>query len=469
MQYAFISKNTETRLLLLFGGWAMDPGVFSALRRPGYDIAVVYDYSSLHIDWAFTTPYTEIVVLAWSMGVFAADHTAHAIAPKVTKAVAVNGTPEPIHKKFGIPPEIFQGTLEGLNDTSLRKFMRRMCADQEDFQLLKANYPSRVLDDVKAELAAIADHTLFSSQDKALQWDLAIIGRQDRIFPWQNQRQAWQTRGSMTRIIDKGHFFNFQPLVLGEFIDKTTASERFGQNMATYSSEASVQADAIDRLMELMHQNGLKSALSASKNAILEIGSGSGMLTRRIAALIGDTKFHIWDLAASLPHDLPPAKKYIFKNCDAELEVARIAPASFDHIVTASTVQWFNSPAQFLKNCHRILRQNGFLAITTYVKGNLHEISDITRQTIPLLTPEQWTELAGPYFNVIATHAYSRDLDFATALDALRHLKLTGVNSLGRTPGGHISAREVINRLPMRLDGRFHLTYKPFIIILQRK
>ena len=61
--------------------------------------------------------------------------------------------------------------------------------------------------------------------------------------------------------------------------------------------------------------------------------------------------------------------------------------------------------------------------------------------------------------------AYERDLDFATPLDVLRHLKLTGVNSLGGTADVHA----LLRRYPMRLDARYHLTYRPMIMLLAKR
>ena len=65
-------------------------------------------------------------------------------------------------------------------------------------------------------------------------------------------------------------------------------------------------------------------------------------------------------------------------------------------------------------------------------------------------------------------YAFQRDLDFATPADALRHLRLTGVNSLGRTSRGEVNTRQLLRQFPMMLDGRYHLTYCPLILILRK-
>ena len=71
MKSEFVSQSGAGRLILVFAGWAMDSRPFAGLQRPGYDIAVLWDYSSLNIDWSFVGPYSEICVVAWSLGVYA--------------------------------------------------------------------------------------------------------------------------------------------------------------------------------------------------------------------------------------------------------------------------------------------------------------------------------------------------------------------------------------------------------------
>lgn len=68
MEYEFVSQSGAPRLILIYAGWAMDAGVFRGLRRPGYDIAVVWDYRNFVIDWSFASSYCEICIVAWSLG-----------------------------------------------------------------------------------------------------------------------------------------------------------------------------------------------------------------------------------------------------------------------------------------------------------------------------------------------------------------------------------------------------------------
>jgi len=116
MKHAFIQHNGEKRLIVIFAGWGMDQRPFLGLERPGYDIMAVWDYRTLDFDPSWTEGYEEVCVLAWSMGVQAAQLCHNAIAGKVTARIAVGGTQRPVDDECGIPHEIFSRTLDGLDE-----------------------------------------------------------------------------------------------------------------------------------------------------------------------------------------------------------------------------------------------------------------------------------------------------------------------------------------------------------------
>jgi malonyl-CoA O-methyltransferase len=197
---------------------------------------------------------------------------------------------------------------------------------------------------------------------------------------------------------------------------------------------------------------------------VLEIGSGTGMLTTVLSELVKDRKLTLWDVVDRAPKGINAN----FTCCDAELKIAQIPPESYEVIASTSTMQWFNSPAKFLRECARVLSPGGYLVLTTFEVGNLAEISDITGNSLPLLTAEDY-ELARPEsLSVVDMTSMSFDLDFDSPLDALRHMKYTGVNALSRSHRGAVSVNKVLENYSMRLDGKWHLTYKPLIMIYQK-
>lgn len=465
MKHSLIKSISSRRLLLIFAGWGMGPSVYESVAPSGYDVMVVYDYTSLHIDWSCVDNYSEICLLAWSLGVYAASQTTHAIDYKITRRVAVCGTTTPIDDLHGIPEQIFYGTLGNLDERSLAKFRRRMCATRDDFARFEAAAPHRPLEDVLPELQAISD-SLLLNVPSTLRWDLAIVGRDDRIFPFANQMRAWHRAGVTVRVVASGHFPDFQSIVNENFIDKTTMIGRFARGVDTYDDNAPVQRQVIDDMMQMLRTSGHERTLRRYDGNVLEIGSGSGMLSRRIVEIAPEASVELWDIAAA-PTGVA-AGRVRFRQCDAEIVIRTLQSESVGYIFSSSTMQWFNSPERFIEECNRVLKPGGIALLSTFVRGNMEQVSHITGHSLPLPASDDLLDMARRHMTVVDCLARRRDLDFDTPGEVLRHMSLTGVNSLG---GDNASAmaRRLLREYPMMLDGRYHLTYCPMIIMLQKK
>ena len=135
------------------------------------------------------------------MGVWAASHVAPMLGVPIGKSIAINGTPYPIDAGKGIPPAIWQGTLDNLSPLSLHKFTRRMCADTEAFHRFLRVTPRRPVDELAEEMRAITrmQDTLPAP---TFAWQQAVVGSNDRIIPPANQTRAWQE--SAARVASTG-------------------------------------------------------------------------------------------------------------------------------------------------------------------------------------------------------------------------------------------------------------------------
>lgn len=457
MNYKVVHSENSPRLILFFAGWGMDETPFRDFVRPGYDLAVVWDYRSLHIDWSFTANYSEICILAWSMGVAAASLSTHAIDGRVTRRVAVNGTLCPVSDSEGIPEAVFHGTRDRLDERNLLKFYRRMFADRGQRDAFLACPPHRDIPGLVDELDAVEQAISFNAGHSG-RYDVAYIGTQDAIFPAAAQLRAWDREGVPAVRMVCGHWADFCEIMDREFVDKTRMADRFAAGRATYEDAGMVQTEALDRL-EAAVTARYGRELASLQAEILEIGCGTGALSRRLVRMAPRASLTLWDIAGEDPA-VPGAR---WRRCDAELALLALPDASMAYIFSASTIQWFNSPERFFRRAAAALVPGGVLAVTTFVRGNLHEISDITGSGLQLPSCESWLAMAEPFFRTVYAKAWERDLDFETPMDALRHLKATGVNSLRG------DARSVLRRLPMRLDARYHLTYRPMIMILEKK
>ena len=201
MKHSYIIQSRHPRLLVFFAGWASDPTPFLNYRPAGRDYVVCYDYRTLESDFIPQGTYREADIVAWSMGVWAASHVAPMLGVPIGKSIAINGTPYPIDAGRGIPPAIWQGTLDNLSPLSLHKFTRRMCADTEAFHRFLRVTPRRPVDELAEEMRAITrmQDTLPAP---TFTWQQAVVGNHDRIIPPANQTRAWQE--SDTRVASTG-------------------------------------------------------------------------------------------------------------------------------------------------------------------------------------------------------------------------------------------------------------------------
>lgn len=205
MKQIYLINKHHPRLLLFFTGWAADETPFRPYRPQGMDYIICYDYRTLDFNATPLYNYTEVHVVGWSMGVWAASHVLPAAGLNLVSCTALNGTPYPIDERRGIPPDIYQGTFDGLTGASIHKFLRRMCADSTAFRQFLERTPRRPLDEIRDELACIArlDTALPAP---SLTWIEAVVGRNDRIIPPVNQLNAWHELGTPVLETDDAHY-----------------------------------------------------------------------------------------------------------------------------------------------------------------------------------------------------------------------------------------------------------------------
>ena len=206
MKQHFIINNSQKQLLLFFAGGGMDETPFLHIQPAGCDWMICYDYRSLEFDTTLMQAYSEITLIAWSMGVWAASQIMkqHPSLP-VSQSIAINGTLYPIHATKGIMPSVFEGTLQGLNEQTLQKFQRRMCNSSTDYKAFQTIAPKRPVEELKEELAAIRQQCM-SSVSSDFIWHKAIVGKNDRIFLPEYQETAWRNKVDSLVNVEAAHY-----------------------------------------------------------------------------------------------------------------------------------------------------------------------------------------------------------------------------------------------------------------------
>lgn len=217
MKTFFISNN-KNKIILFFNGWSMDYNHMMRLSSLEYDILFLYDYNNLSIDRHYTdliNKYSEVIVIGWSMGVFAAAATCNNLVNN-SLSIAINGTLRPIDDKYGIPVNIFNATLSNFNENTREKFYKRMFKNTSEFEKFLIIQPDRTVENQKQELISLQNH---NNEKKIIPniFKHAIISKYDKIIPYKNQINFWQEiLPDNYKIIEEGHY----PFFIWESIEE---------------------------------------------------------------------------------------------------------------------------------------------------------------------------------------------------------------------------------------------------------
>ena len=443
MKFKLLSRTEGVkRLILIFSGWSTEADYYSNIRRAGWDVGVITDYTDLSLDTSFLDVYDTVWVFAWSLGVKAAAVSLN--SDKIQNAIAINGTLTPVDDDYGIPVAIYDGTKSNLNSRNLNKFQLRMVGDRKTYdEVFKRDYPDNKIDILKQELEILgnADQKL-----NLLPWTSVYLSRQDKIFPYENMHRFWDSMNVQIIDTDTPHCINLQHVISAAIPDVNLIAKKFNSAAKTYGDNASAQKIVADKLVSLI-PFGKHKAVS-----ILELGPGQGGFTYKYSNYIEPDVADYVDLVDLEAFGIAKRERY-YKG-DAE-EYVRITDMSYDYILSSSVVQWFSNLDSFMRNCRGILSDGGFLCFSTYARGNLEELDRFRPAPLRYYSPDEIEAIARQYFNDVTILNDEVKLNFNSSRDLLMHLKNTGVSGI----------KTMAQISPFKLKGIRTLTYKPVYII----
>ena len=122
--------------------------------------------------------YTRITLIGWSLGVWAAEYLSHKTGIKPDITIAVNGTPIPTDNQYGIPLNIFEGTLNNITEENMEKFYLRMFGDKRTLKLNSARIPHRNVKSLHDELRWLYNR-MMEQKEPGFRWDYAVTSEFD--------------------------------------------------------------------------------------------------------------------------------------------------------------------------------------------------------------------------------------------------------------------------------------------------
>ena len=146
--------------------------------------------------------------------------------------------------------------------------------------------------------------------------------------------------------------------------------KRFDRAGATYEGVALVQRQVAAHLAGLCPKT--------LAGPVLEIGAGSGLLTRLLVPRLAAGPYVALDLSPGmLAHAAMPGAARLA----ADGERPPFAPETFGFLASASAMHWYGDPARSIPADLGLLRPGGGFALALYVAGTLGELAETAGMT----------------------------------------------------------------------------------------
>lgn len=259
--------------------------------------------------------------------------------------------------------------------------------------------------------------------------------------------------------------------------DKSLLQQRFARRLESYASLATVQRGIADRLAQTLFEGKW---MSAPPLRGVEIGTGTGFLTRHLVAHLPDTEWTLNDLVAKSRDYLPQVTSHglavRFEAGDGE--AFPFIDSHYGLIASASTLQWFDDLSAFIVRAARGLTPGGILAISTFGPDNFREITATTGYGLEYPTSVSLLEgCQAAKLTVRATQEWHERQLYPSPLEVLRHLRLTGVNAVAAERWTHRRLRQFETEYTERFSSasatnptetNVSLTFHPIILIAQK-
>ena len=193
MESKWLHQKKSKKLIVFCNGWGMDEHPFTPIGSKEWNVLMFYDYADLNHNQdlhKLFNEYEDIVLIAWSMGVWAGQQLFKPFVKKLTAALAINGTLCPIDDQFGIPEAVVKATLCNLDEKQRLKFYFRMCRDRVLYQKFLENQPLRSIGNQKNELASLLRSTRCHPDEQSI-YNFVFVAEQDLIMPTKSQLNCW--------------------------------------------------------------------------------------------------------------------------------------------------------------------------------------------------------------------------------------------------------------------------------------
>ena len=201
-------------------------------------------------------------------------------------------------------------------------------------------------------------------------------------------------------------------------IDKNLIHDRFAKNLESYNEHAKIQKRMAERVMSFVKNK--------SPKTILELGCGTGFLTKLIKENLNYENFTAIDIVGECKSYINSIDSNIeFIPYDIE-EFLKTESRTYDLIISNASLQWVEDFEGVINSLKEHLNPNGELIFSTFGKENFREIYHILGTTLNYFSIQELQQMFPSAEIVPEIHIMA----FENAKEVLRHLQNTGVNAI---------------------------------------
>ena len=194
----------------------------------------------------------------------------------------------------------------------------------------------------------------------------------------------------------------------------------FDKKFDIYDENAHIQKSVADTLVDFLEEMGVDKGRD-----VFEIGCGTGVFTKKFIQKFSPRRLLLNDI-----YDVEKYLKTISYDKFLVGDVEEIDLPKIETTISSSVFQWLKN---FPKSIEKISKSTNELGFSMYIDGNLEEIREHFGISLKYLTLDNIVEILTSLFSKVKWKEEKIELSFSSSIEALRHLKNTGVTGFEKS------------------------------------
>ena len=253
-------------------------------------------------------------------------------------------------------------------------------------------------------------------------------------------------------------------------LENTRIAQAFRKSLNTYDQQAAVQHRMARDLVD-----ELKKHTPHQLDRVLELGCGTGQLTRMMLSAFRITEYAVNDLVpecetgidAIFARHAQTKASFLWGDVEALYDY----PDALSLLISGSTFQWLDDLRGFLARISPYLVPEGLLAFTTFGPDNCQEIRTLTGVGLDYPARDELKDYLKEDYHMLVARDFHETCFFETPMTVLRHLKATGVNGVAahRWTSQGLAQFCAEYTAAYGQEAGIPLTYHPVLIVARKK